>query len=418
MTAARREDVVVIGGGAVGVCCAYALSRAGRTVRLLEREHLSAGSSWGNSGLITTSACAPEAAPGVMRQAARWLVDVNGPFRIRPRLDPGLVRWLWRFRSYCTVEAAFAGTRFLRDRVRDNALLIDRIAGETPHDFGWRRKGVIALYTTEQGLAEGLSGAAALSELDVPWEPLDAAAVARQEPRVTDLVVGGILYPEDAHLVPGEFVAAVAGLARAHGARIDEGAPVVRLHGSHRIEAVETASETLAPEAVVLASGAWSPSLASTLRVDLPIEPGKGFSLTYPAGGEVFKRPLRLSEVRTVVSSMGEDVRVTSKLDLVGLDVRVRERRVRPSGADAARYVGLPAGVEGAQAWAGLRPLTPDGLPLIGRSRKIDNLILATGHGHLGISLAAITGETVARIVSGDAPGFDLGPVSPERFDA
>jgi D-amino-acid dehydrogenase len=169
---------------------------------------------------------------------------------------------------------------------------------------------------------------------------------------------------------------------------------------------------------VVLAGGAWSRPLGAAVGVDLPIEPGKGFSLTYPVGGDVFKRPLRLAEVRTVVSSMGTSVRVTSKLDLVGLDARVRERRVRPSGAHAARYVGLPSGVEGARAWAGLRPLTPDGLPLLGRSRKIDNLVVATGHGHLGISLAAVTGDAVAGIVSGDGAAFDLGPVRPERFDA
>jgi D-amino-acid dehydrogenase len=410
--------VVVIGGGAVGVCCAYALARSGRGVRLLERERLSAGSSWGNSGLITTSACAPEAAPGVMRQAARWMLDSNGPFRLRPRLDPRFARWLWRFRSFCTAEAAQRSTAFLRDRVRENAGLLDSIAGESARDFGWRRNGLITLYASEHGLEEGLRGAAALRELEIPSEHLDAEAVAREEPRVTGSVVGGILYPEDAHVVPGEFVDAVADLARARGARIDEGTGVVRLVGSRRVDSVETTSGVLTPEVVVLANGAWSRPLAAALRVDLPVEAGKGFSLTYDAGGERFQRPLRLWEVRTVVSSMGANVRVTSKMDLVGLDPGVRERRIRPSGDQAARYLGMPAGLAGARSWAGLRPLTPDGLPLVGRSRRIDNLVVATGHGHLGISLAAVTGEAVAAIVSGGVPSFDATPLRPERFDA
>jgi D-amino-acid dehydrogenase len=328
------------------------------------------------------------------------------------------VVWLWRFRSFCTPEAAVRSTRFLRDRVRENSLLIESIAQETSQDFGWQRNGVMALYTTEPGFAEGLRDAAALAELEISSQQLDVAEVALAEPRITDSVIGGILFPEDAHLDPGLFVEAVAGLARARGARLDEGIAVHGFRGAHRVEAIETSAGTMAPEVVVLAGGAWSQRLARGLRLNLPIEPGKGFSLTYAAAGEVFTRPLRLAEVRTVVSSMGDNVRITSKLDLVGLDTRVRERRVLSSANHAARYVGLPPGLDRARPWAGLRPLTPDGLPLLGRSRTVENLVLATGHGHLGISLAAITGEMVAGIVAGDSPVVDLGPLVPERFDA
>ena len=158
---------MVIGGGAVGVCCAYALARSGRSVVLLERDALCAGSSWGNSGLLTTSACAPEAAPGVMGQAARWMLDRDGAFRLRPRLDPRLARWLWRFRQNCTADAALRGTSFLRDRVRENTRLVEALARETPHDFGFRSRGVLALFTTEKGLDEGIAGAAALERLGI-----------------------------------------------------------------------------------------------------------------------------------------------------------------------------------------------------------------------------------------------------------
>jgi D-amino-acid dehydrogenase len=412
------EDVVVVGGGAVGVCCAYALARAGRSVRLLERDRLCGGASWGNSGLVTTSACAPEAAPGVMGQALRWMLRGDSPFRMRPRLDPAFARWVWRFRGNCTAGAAAASTAYLRDRVRENVELVDAIARESPADFAWRREGLMALYATDAGFAEGRRGAAALRDLGVPSRELDPQAVAREEPGVNGPLVGGVLYPEDAHLDPGAFVAAIGDLARQHGARLDERAPVVRLSGAHRIEEVETATERIRPDLVVLANGAWAPKLARTLRLPLLVEPAKGFSLTYGAGGEVFRRPLRLWEIRTVVSSMGANVRVTSKLDLVGLDERVREGRIRRSGAQAGRYVALPPGIDGARAWAGLRPLTPDGLPLIGRAPRIGNLVLATGHGHLGISLAAVTGEAVAGIAQGDDPPFDARPLAPERFDA
>ncbi|HEY1365889.1 MAG TPA: FAD-dependent oxidoreductase [Gaiellaceae bacterium] len=412
----RGEDVVVIGGGAVGVCCAYSLAKAGRSVLLLERNALCAGSSWGNSGLLTTSACAPEAAPGVMRQAARWMLDRDGPFRLRPRPDPRFALWLWRFRGFCTAEAARRGTSFLRERVLENTRLVTAIAGETAHDFGLRARGVLVLFATEQGLADGIAGADALRELGIPSEQLDAAGVSRLEARVADGLQGGVLYPEDAHLDPGEFVAAVADLARSHGARIEEGTSVVKLQGAHGVDEIQTPTRVIRPRTVVLANGAWAPTLARHVGMRLLVEPAKGFSLTYPVGNEVFQRPLRLAEERILVSSMRDNVRVTSKLDLVGLDTRVRERRVRATVPMASRYVSLPAGIDGARSWAGLRPLTPDGLPLIGRSPNVDNLILATGHGHMGISLSAVTGEAVARIAAGDAPDFDPAPVRPGRF--
>lgn len=418
MTAPKstREDVVVIGGGAVGVSCAYYLARAGHGVRLLERETVGAAASWGNSGLLTTSACAPEAAPGVMLEALRWASRRHGPFRIRPRLDPAFVRWIRLFRAHCTASAAEAATRYLRDRVRENTALIAEIARTTHGDFAFRENGVLVLYSTEGGYAEGRRGAAALLELGIPSVSVTEAEVRSMEPQATQSVLAGIHYPEDAHVDPAALVQHLASLARAEGARIDERALVVHLSGAHRIERLETPDEVIHPDRVVIANGAWAPALTQQLGSRTLVEPGKGFSLTYSAESEVFPRPLRLHEARTVVSSMGANVRITSKLDLVGLDTRVRESRARSATDAARRYLSLPPGDEGARLWAGLRPLAPDGLPYLGRSGRVDNLFLATGHGHMGISLCALTGQTIAQLASGEAPRFDLHPLRPDRF--
>jgi D-amino-acid dehydrogenase len=411
-----REDIVVVGGGAIGVCCAEALARTGRSVLLLERGELGAGSSRGNAGLLTTSSAAPEAAPGVMRQATRWMLDRDGPFRFRPRLDAKLASWLWRFRAHCTPAAAAAATSFLRELVLQDIRLVEAQAGESSHDFSLRTNGLIAVFDSEQGLTEGLAGAAALGELGVPSEALGRDRLLQLEPRVTERIVGGILYPEDAHLDPLEYVRAVAGMAERRGARIREHTPVVRLQGTHGVEVVETDAATIRPELVVLAGGAWTPSLLPSGSRRLLVEPGKGFSVTYDAGATVFERPLRLGEIRTIVRSVGDSVRVTSKLDLVGLDEGISERRGRSGVTRSARYVDLPPGDAAAPVWTGLRPLAPDGLPYVGRLPAAPNVVVASGHGHLGISLAAVTGEAVAAIVShGEAP-FDLERVRPERF--
>jgi D-amino-acid dehydrogenase len=195
-----------------------------------------------------------------------------------------------------------------------------------------------------------------------------------------------------------------------------EHTPVVRLHGAHCIEAIETSVSMIRPKLVVLAAGAWTPRLLAGRRHGLLVEAGRGFSLTCEMGSTVFERPVRLGEIRTIVRSVGGKVRVTSKLDLVGLDESVNEPRARSGVSRAERYVELPPGVAAAPAWVGLRPLSPDGLPYIGRTPAASNVIVATGHGHLGMSLAAITGQAVAGIVSGDGAAFDLGRVRPDRF--
>ena len=283
-------------------------------------------------------------------------------------------------------------------------------------DFALRTNGLLAVYDTGKGLEDGVAGARTLAELGILSEALDRARLLRLEPRVTSRIVGGILYPEDADLDPYEYVRAVGELAQARGAWIAEHRPVVRLHGAHRIEAVETAGSTIRPELVVLAAGAWTPRLLPGARHGLLVEAGRGFSLTYDVGSAVFDRPLRLGEIRTIVRSVGNKVRVTSKLDLVGLDEGVDAGRASSGLARAERYVELPAGVAKAPAWAGLRPLAPDGLPYIGRTPAASNAIVATGHGHLGMSLAAVTGEAVAGIASGDGASFDLERVRPDRF--
>ena len=411
---AQVEDVVVVGGGAVGACCAEALARAGRSVLVLERREICSGSSWGNAGLLTTSSAAPEAAPGVMLQAARWMLDRDGPFRIRPRPDRRLAAWMWRFRGRCNAAAATEATLFLTDLVRRNLELVEVQAQESPRDFGLRTNGLIVLYDTERGLEGGLSSAEALGELGIPFEALDREAVLRLEPRVAPGIAGAILHPEDAHLDPARYVGAVAELAAAHGARILEHAPVIRLRGSHRVDTIETPGSRIRPVLVVLAAGAWSPPLLP--RSSLLVEAGRGFSVTYDVGSTIFERPLRLGEIRTIVRSVGSQVRVTSKLDLVGIDEGVNERRARRGVSRAGRYVELPPGADAAPAWAGLRPLAPDGLPYIGRTEAATNVVVATGHGHLGISLAAVTGEAVAGIAAGDGASFDLGRVRPDRF--
>lgn len=409
-----KEDVVVVGGGAVGVCCAHELARIGRGVLLLEKGDLAAGSSYGNSGLIPTSVCSPLAAPGVISQSLRWMLDPNGAFRLRPQARAQFARWLWLFRRFCNIGSWERGSILARDLVRASRPLFEELAQQA--DFGYRQTGVLALYRSQEALEHGIESAEALARLDIASEMLDRPTVEKRVARVQPRVVGGIHFPEDASLDPPRFVTSVGKLAESLGARIQTSTRVIRMRTTgERITALETSTGDFEPHLVVLAAGSWSRELATALGLELLIEPGKGYSLTFPDQG-YSDAPLRLSEARTVVTSLSGTVRATSKLDLVGFDLGLDARRLRGIPKHVEGYLKLDAELDTAESWCGLRPLTPDGLPLIGRHESASNLLLATGHGHLGVALSPITARLVGQLAATEEPEINLDPFRADRF--
>jgi len=413
---AERDEILVIGGGAVGVCCAYELARAGRSVRLIERGELCAGCSAGNAGLVPTSVCGPIAEPGVIGKAMRWLRDPEGPLRIKVRADPKLVRWLWLFRRACNEHTWRRSLIYTRDLMRASQKLFAERAAES--DFDYHQNGILVFYRTAETLEKGAAAARVLAGMDIRSEVLDAGVVRQRDPRATNQVAGAIYFPEDAHLDPPPFVEAMGRLAEKRGARIQTKTEVLALQVSgDKVSAVETTAGTFTAERIVLAAGSWSPRLADRLGLPLLIEPAKGYSLTLAGGANGCTHPVRLSDARMVVTPMSGNLRVTAKLDLVGLNLDLDERRVRNLPQLAGEYLRFKGDFSGATRWCGLRPLTPDGLPLLGPHPRAKNLILATGHGILGLGLAPITGRLIAQLIAGEQPAFDLELMRPDRFE-
>ncbi len=412
---AESADVVVIGAGAVGLCCALELARSGRNVVVLTRDEVGIGCSLGNSGLVLTSVCGPLAEPGAIGQSLRAMRDPDAAFRMRLRADTRFVRWLWNFRRCCTREAWRAGLVYTRDLIRAGRPIFEQLAKEA--EFGYRHAGVLALFKDEASFESKAAANQVLAELDITSQQLDRKQVRQMEPRATDQVVGGFLFPEDAHLNPRQFLMAMAGLAQRAGVRIVSGATVSSfLTAGRRISQVVSSAGNLSCELVVLAAGAWSPNIARRLRLPLLIEAGKGYSLTRHDGEGGFVRPVRLGEIRTVVTPMGGSLRITAKLDLVGLNLDLEPGRWERIPVLARDYVRLDDGFASIQPWSGLRPLTPDGYPLLGFHPAIPNLLLATGHGYLGLALSTITGRLVSRLAANGDPGMDIAPMHPARF--
>ena len=411
------RSAVVIGGGVIGVTSAYYLLRDGWEVTLLDKGEVCAGSSYGNAGLIVPSHLVPLAAPGVWWQGVKWMLNSESPFYIKPRPSLELAKWLWRFRAACTPARMRQAMPLLRRLSVESLELYRDFAEKASFDFGFRQTGSMTVFSTAEGLAHGREEARLLREGGATVEVLDGPAARAAEPALRAGIVGALLSREDALLVPDRFVKGLAQLAASNGARIMTGTEAIGFRtSSGRITGIETTRGTLSADTVVLAAGAWSPDVGRALGLRVPIQPAKGYSLTYrrPSSGPTI--PLLPAEGRFSVTPMGEFLRFGGTLELAGMDLSINRRRVEALRRKALACIEGGESLELLEIWRGLRPCTPDGLPLVGRSRRFDNLVLAAGHAMVGMSLGPVTGKVVAQLAGGGTPPVDIRLLDPDRF--
>jgi D-amino-acid dehydrogenase len=414
------SSILVIGGGPVGVCCAYSLARAGAAVTLIEREHAvcpSVSAAHGNCGLIAPSEAVPLAAPGVLARGMRWMLKSSSPFHVTPRLSPSLVRWLWLFRASCEAAGSQSRMPSLRELHVAGAALHDELGREHGESWGYHRNGLLEICETGAGL-EGLAvDVRQARRYGVDAQELAPAAVHERFPGVRCDVAGGFFFPEDAHLDPLRFTRAVAELAAAAGADILTGVEALALEASSAAAVrVLTTRGAMDAGQVVLAAGVWTPALARDLDLRLPVEPAKGYSIDVARPEGFPEVPILLGEASAVLTPLGDTLRIGSTLELSGWDMSVRPQRVAQLQGVAARAAGPRAAGPVRRVWRGPRPLSPDGLPFVGRCPGHENVIVATGHCMLGLSLGPVTGRLVAELAGGARPSVDLGPLSPVRF--
>ncbi len=421
------RDVVVVGGGAVGVCCAYFLNRAGCRVTLIERGDGNDGASHGNAGMLVPSHVVPLAAPGVIGQGLRWLFKSDSPLYIRPRLDVELLRWLWRFRASCTDAHVRRAVPLLRDLLLASVDLfreLSRLDGVEPH---MHEEGILMLYDSKSGAHHGAEHAEILSTAGLQVEVLGAQALHELEPALRTSAIGGVYFRQDCHVDPSSFVRTLTAYVRGRGVRFLSSTEVEGFERrGGRLHSVHAGGDRISAESFVLAAGAFSQALAAKLGVRIPVQPGRGYSLTLPRGSCSLRIPLLLHEARATVTPMGDRLRFTGALELTGLDRSIDPRRLRRIFEQVSAYLpetdtdailaATGRDSAGPRVWSGFRPCSPDGLPIIGRVGSVPNLTVATGHGTLGLALAPITGKLVASLVSDEAPALALDLLAPGRF--
>jgi D-amino-acid dehydrogenase len=416
------KHVVIIGGGVIGLATAYYCARRGWRVTVVERNsERRDGCSFQNAGMLVKSHFVPLAAPGMVALGLRWMWNPASPFYVKPRLSRELFDWCFKFWRAATPEHVRIAAPLLRDLSLESHRCFDELAALPGSDFGLVRKGLLMLCRTRHALDEESRTAELGRTLGIAAEVLDAAQVAALDPGVRMDIAGAVYFPQDCHLSPDRFVTELQGRLAAQGVEFAWNTEVAgwRLQGDRRIRAVATRDgEEIEADEFVLCGGAWSPSLARALGLRLPMQAGKGYSLTLAKPRQLPEICAILTEARVAVTPMGGALRFAGTMEIAGLDEGINPVRVRGIIAAATQY--YPefnvSDFDGVAPWRGLRPCSPDGMPYVGRTAKCTNLAIATGHAMMGVSLGPVTGKLIAALLAGESPRFDMAQLSPDRY--
>ena len=411
-----REDVIVVGAGAIGLASALALRAQGRQVRVIDRGRVGGATSHGNCGTITPSHAPPLAAPGVPRRALRWMLDPRAPLYVRTRLDPTLWRWLLQFGARCNARDWLQSTRARGALLDDSRQRLAEWVQAHALDCEFDARGLDYVFGDARNFDHHVAECEALNAQGIATTCIPGADYARANPAFHDRLAGAIHFPGDAQLRPDRYTAELARVLRAQGVVIDEQVDVQGFSADAQGVRVQADGQLLAARELVLATGPWSRHWARQLDLRVPIQPGKGYSLTWSRPAQVPQRPVVLKDHSVFVIAWREALRLGGTMEFAGADPSLRATRLRALQQAADHYLRAPRGAQLQEQWCGWRPMSVDDVPLIGRAPAHPHVWLAAGHGMLGISMSAGTGQLIADLVCGRTPAIDPAPYRPERF--
>lgn len=413
----NKADVLILGGGVIGLSCAWYLLQQGRSVIVLDRGRIGGGASHGNCGTLTPSHAAPLAMPGMIVKALRMMWQKDAPFHVAPRLDLELLAWMTRFAARCNWTDFNAVNRSKAAILTHSRALIGDLVSSQALRCGFAEHGTLYVFREQQALDGFGWHARSLRDVGIAVEERSGAQLRELEPGLRDSVIGGVFHPGDAQLRPDQYVAELARIVVAAGARLIDASAVEDFSvDGDRISGVKTTTGLYRGGEIVFALGAWSPPLARRLDLRIPIQPGKGYSITYTRPRLAPRIPLVLKEDSVCVTAWDGGYRLGSTMEFAGYDESLNRLRLEALRRGAARYLHEPEGPSVTEEWWGWRPMTWDDLPILGRAARWRNLSLATGHGMLGVSMSAASGQLVAEVVAGAKPTLDPAPYNPQRF--
>lgn len=413
-----RADVVVIGGGIVGIASAEAMARRGMKVTVIDRGEIGRCCSYGNAGWLTPCFAVPLPMPGMLGTAMKWLLDPESPLFIQPSLKPSVMRWLLRFLRSMNHDLMLRSVRALVDLSTVGIDAFRQMHEERSGGIGFEQRGLMVVAKSEQSLQSAKASMNLMGAFGVAGSVLDPAEVVQHDPSLGNAsAVGGIFYPNEAHCDPVLVLTALVERAIRHGVKFCTHTEVFDFDfDSRRLLSLNTTKGRIIAPKFLLATGAWSGAIGKKLKLRIPMMSGKGYSITVPQLESPPRMPLMLVDRKIAVTPLpGGGAKLAGTLEVVGVDESITVRRLNAIRNGAATYLAIPKDAK-VSVWRGLRPCLPDGVPIMDRAKGYDNLWIATGHQMLGLQTAPASGALMADLIAGTIPSFDPLPFSASRF--
>lgn len=410
--------VIVAGGGVIGLCTAYYLNKSGHEVTVIDQGNLVEGTSFGNAGYICPSHFIPLASPGIIAQGLKWMLSSTSPFYIKPRLDIDLIKWgltFWRRSNKSTMENNIPPLHAILQLSRR---LTAEMSSDLGNPFHMQEKGCLMLYKSATTEKHEIELAHEAATFNIETQVLSAKEIQDLEPDIQVDVRGGILYPMDAHLHPGELMKTLHQYLTNRGVVFQLSTTITGFEKQgRRVSKVLTDKGDFNGDEIVVATGSWLSSILKDLNIDILLQAGKGYSMTFEQVERNLRYPSILVDDRVAMTPMGGDLRMGGTMEISGIESKMLIKRVESIYKAAKNYFpDLPVSFPSIdKIWHGLRPLSPDGLPYLGRHSKYDNLVIAGGHAMLGISLAAGSGKLIDEIISGQSLSMNITAFDVER---
>ncbi len=411
------KNIVVIGGGIIGLCSAYYLQKEGHQVTIIDQSNLDAGASYVNAGYLSPSHIIPLSAPGVMKKGIKWMFDKSSPLYIKPRLDLDFLKWTWAFNKSCNQNHVDKAAPVIRDISILSQELYADIKREENFSFHYENKGLLMICQTEKLLEEEVHTAHLASQLGLSAREVSAGELKTLDPNANIEAIGAAYFECDQHTTPHEFMNEMKTHLEHAGVMFFANEKVTDLEVSnHTITSIKTDKQVLAADEFILAAGSWSNMLSKKLGIQLLLQAGKGYRINTEKDTNI-TIPAILCETKVAVTPMNGFTRFAGTMEIAGINHNINKVRVEAIARAAQRYyphIELTE-QEKSQAECGLRPVSPDGLPYIGKSRKCKNLTVAAGHAMMGWTMGTATGKVVSEIISEQKLSLDLTSYHPDR---
>lgn len=412
-----KADVLIVGAGVIGLSCAYELSRAGVKVVVIDKFDPGYGCSYGNAGWITPCFAMPLPMPGMLFKSIKWMLDPESPLYIKPELSGALISWLFRFMRSMTTKQMLASVDALTAISKQSLDLYKELHAKTDKPFSFEQKGLFMVAQSDDGLKYAKSEMELVSRNGIPGKLMMEEEARAFEPSLTKRFKGGVYFPEEAHAEPLQVTQTLAHEAMKLGCRIIPKTEVIDFQlGPNGITGARTTRGVFQADQFVLATGSWSRMIGQTLRLRIPVLGGKGYAIITDPLTPNPKVPMMLVEKKVAVTPRNGSLRLAGTLELVNQDETFTTRRVEAIVRGAREFMNVPDKIHYQEIWRGLRPCTPDGVPVIGRTARYPNLLVATGHQMLGLQSATGTGKLVADLATGRTPDVDPFPFRADRF--